>query len=373
MGLPTWLVHRFQHLRAVFDGRRFRSVRADYYEYLSALMAGMQGGRSLHDVFVHDATRFAGTPRGRLSAVWSRNYAAAGGDLYSTWLHCFPVAELAVLRVAQRSGNDPLVRTLADLADALRLVNQTRRILTSALWSPSVALILAWSLILLIPMFTVPRLQEVFGMLPSIYYGGYTRGLFDFSDFVKATWLPLLLLSVAMVAGVLWSLPNLTGGLRRWLDQLLVWRIYRYLAALRFLAVLTVVLARDDVTSTRLRAALTMQRIGSSPWQAQHIEAMVARIDAGLVGPQTFDTGLFDRELYWFLCDMAHARGMVDGLVLLRERLKHQILVHVVRQAQGARWILLLACVAGLLGLALWHYAVIDELRRSLMLFYASQ
>lgn len=371
--LEGWLAQQWESLRGWSDRLRFRTCRADYYEYLSSLIEGMQGRRNLHDIFVHDAARYAGSPRGRLSGRWSRIYSAAGGDLYSTWFECFPVAELAVIRVAQQSGNDPLVRTLADLADALRLLEKTRRILVSVLWSPLVALALGWVMVLSVPLFTVPRLQHVFSALPTIYYGGYTRALFDFSEFVRALWLPLLAACAGLITVSLWSLPNLTGLLRRRLDRHLFWRVYRYLAALRFLAVLTVVLARDDVTSTRLRAALSMQRVGSSRWQGEHIDAMVARIDAGLVGPHTFDTGLLDRELYWFFCDMAYARGMVAGLVLLRERLKRQILVHVVRQAHGIRWVLLLACVGGLLGLGLWHYAVIDELRRSLMLFYASQ
>src|SRR5690606_37230550 len=170
-----------------------------------SLIAGMQGRRSLHDIFAHDAARFVGSPRGRLSGRWSRIYAAAGGDLYSTWFECFPVAELAVLRVAQQSGNDPLVRTLADLADALTLLEQTRRILASILWSPLVALTLGWAMMLSVPLFTVPRLQDVFSILPPVYYGGYTRALFDFSEFVRAAWLPLIGLSAMSVIAALWS------------------------------------------------------------------------------------------------------------------------------------------------------------------------
>jgi hypothetical protein len=37
------------------------------------------------------------------------------------------------------------------------------------------------------------------------------------------------------------------------------------------------------------------------------------------------------------------------------------------------RWALLLTSVAGVLGITLWHYAVIDELRQALTNFYASQ
>ena len=70
---------------------------------------------------------------------------------------------------------------------------------------------------------------------------------------------------------------------------------------------------------------------------------------------------------------MVAARGLYVGLTLGNERLREYVLGATARQAALLRWSLLLGCLAGLLGLGLWHYAVIDELRRSLMLFYASQ
>lgn len=80
-----------------------------------------------------------------------------------------------------------------------------------------------------------------------------------------------------------------------------------------------------------------------------------------------------DRELFWFFSDMAMARGLRAGLQLGAERLRGHVVDTLARQAAVLRWCILLACLGCLLALALWHYAVIDELRRSLMIFYASQ
>src|SRR5690606_13544528 len=143
--------------------------------------------------------------------------------------------------------------------------------------------------------------------------------------------------------------------------------------ALRFLSMLAILLSRDEVGSTQLRAALAMQKSGASRWLDSYINLMLDRIDSGIAGAASFDVGLLDRAHFWFLSDMIMARGLHAGLVLGTERLRAHILGATARQAAVLRWCLLLGCLAGLLGLGLWHYAVIDELRRSLMLFYASQ
>jgi len=358
-------------LIAKVDRRRFGPARADYYEFLSALMEGARGRHTLRDIFDRDARRYAGTVRGRLSSAWSRDYQAAGGDLYATWFGCFPAGELAIIRVAQLAGNESLVRTLHDLAHALRLSRRSRHVVWITVWSGVLSLCVLMATVLAVPQFTAPRLAEVFGTLPPEYFGTWTRALFAFAAMVQAVWPPIFAALFLCAAALCWSIPNLTGAFRRRLDQVSIWKIHRCLSALRFMSVLTVVLQRQG--ATQLRSAVAMLCAGASPWMRGHLDDMLSRIDHGLVGADTFDTGLLDRELYWYLQDMTDARGLVHGLALVRDHLGGSVLAQVTRQAQTLRWLLLACCVAGMLALALWHYAVIDELRRSLMIFYASQ
>jgi len=278
-----------------------------------------------------------------------------------------------LIKAAQSAGNAPLISTLNDLAAALRLVQQARDILVATLCSSLLGLTILIVMVLTVPLFTVPRLQEAFYMVTPVFYGGLTRSLIGFADFVRGFWLFALVLFIGAAGLFLWSLPNLAGPVRQYLEKYTFWRIYRCVNALRFLAVLAIVLTHESAGSTQLRAALSMQKAGASPWQNWHIDAMLARIDVGLIGADTFDTGLLDRELFWFLGDMVMAHGVAAGLIATRQRLKDQVLRTVARQALVLRWCVLLFCVACLLALGLWHYAVIDELRRSLMLFYASQ
>ncbi|HEY9460548.1 MAG TPA: hypothetical protein VIR04_07100 [Paralcaligenes sp.] len=361
-------------LLVYIDAWRFAPRRADYYDYLSCLMDGMQGSRTLKDIFQADARRYGPcTVRGRLSLRWANAYQAFGGDLYMTWLGCFPLAELSVIRAAQAFGNTALTATLRDLAEAADLAQRAKELLFSTLWAAALSVIALLAMVLAVPLFTVPRLLHTFYSVPSELYGPLTRSLIAFSIFVQAQWLFVLVLVLGGGALIVWSLPNLSGAARRRLDKFLFWRSYRHVNAMRFLALLAIILARQGSVSTQLRTALSMQKTGSSRWQCWQIDAMLERINMGQAGAETFDTGLLDQDMFWFLSDMAAARGLAAGLSLTRRRLENRLLATVARHALALRWCSLLFCLACLLGLGLWHYAVIDELRRSLMLFYASQ
>ena len=360
-------------LATFWDSRIFNSERSDYYEFLSASMENSRGRHSLRDLFERDARRYAGTARGRLAASWCRTFAESGGDLYATWSGCFPASELVLIRVAQIAGNEALVCTLQDLAHVAGLARHSRNILRATVWSGVLSLCVLVVTVLAVPLFTVPQLASLFESLPVEYLGTRTRALIDFASLVESAWpIATIALGLGAVAGV-WSVANLTGSLRHLLDQYSIWRIHRCLSALSFMSFLAVLLRRRDSASTQLRSALAMLSVGASPWMRSHLDEMLGRIDHGMVGAETFDTGLLDRELYWYLQDMAEARGLVDALMLLRDRLDSRLLPQVARQAQTLRWLLLAFCVAGMLVLGLWHYTVIDELRRSLMIFYASQ
>lgn len=360
--------------RKTLDAWRFSSMRADYYDYLSAVLHGMQGSRTLKSIFSLDAHRYGPrSVRGRLSLAWLNTYQAAGGDLYSTWMNSFPMSELVLIRTAQSFGNTVLIQTLQELADVARLMKQAQDILMATLWAAGCAVLLLVLMVIAVPFFTIPRLLATFDVVPVEYYGNLTRELVAFAEYVHAHWLLLVVVVLGTCWIALWSLPNTAGPVRHYLDGFGLWRIYRHVQALRFLSLLAVILGREEARPTQLRIALALMRVGTSKWQGSHVQTMLERIDAGITGADTFDTGLLDREMLWFLADMVLARGLHAGLALSGARLRSQVLGAVARQAAAWRWFLLLFCLCSLLGLGVWHYAVIDELRRSLMLLYASQ
>lgn len=358
-------------LQGRWDRHGFQRQRIDYYDYLASLLNGLDGLRTLKDVFLQDALRYGkNSLRGRLSHYWLDTYQRAGGDLYATWEDHLPRIELALIRAAQSLGSQALVRTLAELSCTLKVLQGATRILWGTLWPAGLALCIAILISLAVPWFTLPQLLNSFAGLPSEYYGTLTRRLVGFASFVGDYFPGIFFVSGAGIAYVVSSLPNAAGPIRKHFDDYLWWKVYRHINALRFLAFLRISLGDDDFASIQLRSALLRLRRGSSPWLSHHIDMMLERLDRGVAGPDTFDTGLFTREQFWFLTDMILARGLATGLTLARDRIQQQILTAVARQAVVMRWATLLSCVAYVLGLVLWHYAVIDELRRALTFYF---
>ena len=355
----TWLFHRH---------------RTDYYQYLGDLLRDQQGARTLRDVFVRDMQRYGfSTVRGRLARHWHERYRSSGGDLYATWSDTLPSSDLAVIRSAQIQGNDAVIATLHELASALRLMAQLRGLVSSILAVAVCAVVLMILMMVAIPFFTLPRLLQAFEVLPPDYYGMLTRRLIVLADVVRHGILPLSLFLIAMCVWVVWSIPNWTGSARQLLDQWGIWRIYRYVQGMRFLVFLSILLRKDTQGPVHLRTALMLMQPGCPPWLSWHIDQMRNALDQGAGGIDVFDTGLLESEAFWFMQDMVAARGLRQGLGLACERMRSHVLGRVRLQASAVRWTIMVLCVVMVLGLALWHYAVIDELRRALMIFYSSR
>lgn len=372
----AWRRRMRSHLgwvRLRLDAWRFRSDRADYYDYLAALLGGADGRHSLRDVLFRDAARHGPrTVRGRLSAHWASICDAHAGDLGQVWSGTLPAQECMVVGAAQAAGATALTQALGELARVCALTRRARGEALSTLAAAFIALLVLMATLIAVAYYTVLQLRLVFDAVPVAQHGVSTQRLFGLSDLLAQVWPVALALGGGLCGLWIWSFAAVTPSWRGAIDGLGPWRLYRDVQATRFLALLDVLLRRHGNLDTRLRAALVSQRPYASPWMAWHIDAMVARIDAGDVGAATFDTGLLDKRLWWFLGDMTLAHGLEAGLRLARGRVQSHLLPAVARQAGVLRWWILLGVVAQLIGLVLWHYQVIDELRRALVQVYSS-
>src|SRR5690606_9858587 len=86
------------------------------------------------------------------------------------------------------------------------------------------------------PGFTVPRLLQTFSSVPAAYHGRLTQELLRCAELIQSHWLFMAVLAAGSGGLILWSLSNASGPLRRKLDRHAVWRIYRYIQALRLLS-----------------------------------------------------------------------------------------------------------------------------------------
>lgn len=359
--IKTWLERQF-----------FASKRLDYYQYLSSLLKGYDGRQTLKDIFLLDAQRY-GTKnlRGRLSLIWLKKYQSSGGDLYTTWHGHYPHNELVLIKAAQDLGGNAVTETIDNLAKVISLLNDCKRLLYSVLMPAIIAALLLVMVCTAIPWFTVPKLMHTFSEVPPSYYGVLTNRLFSFAQFIESYFLLIWACLIAIIIFITWSFNNLTGILRKKIDNYFVWNIYRNIQALQFFMFLGVSLGREHQNETKLKQALLLQRPGATNWLRSHIDLMLNNIDLGHTSANTFNTGLLQKTQYWFFYDMFLARGLHTALDLICNQIHQHIIVKLTRQATFYRWLTLLFCVACILAIALWHYAVIDELRRSLTFVFS--
>lgn len=350
-----------------------RRRRADYYVYLSGRLR--QGGRirTLRGLFEDDARRYgAWQERGRLSAQWAMRCDQLGGNLEQLWQGVFPATELRLLRVAQQAGGDALAETLHDLSVAVALIMKLRAGVWQTLAAALVSMVVLAASYLAVPLWTAPRMAAMFGHIPTAYYGQATRALFGMAQFLSGAWPWLAAAGCVLIAALPASFSQLSGRTRQWLECLAPWRMHRDFHAVRFLALLQVLLRPRAGMVMPLREQLDLLWGALPPWLQWHVEKMQAALAAGGQVQGIFATGLFDRETRWLLDDLVEAGGLDAGMALIRTQLESRVAARVLARARFWRWVLLLAAVTGVLTLLFWHYAVIDELRRALANHHAA-
>lgn len=359
-------------LRVRFAAWLFRRWRADYYLYLSNMIHLLDGSKTLSGIFREDAARHLGQgPRGVLSAEWSRRFPLCGGDLFSTWSGTLPDVEIAIIREAQYAGVGALPLALERLSHIVRLIDCSAREFIGTVLVAVVAMLVALFSLLVIPFFSAEHIAAAFSFLKPQFHGPLAKQFFNLSRWLADYWWTLPLIAALMLVAVKQSLSVATGRLRMWLDRFGVWRLYRVLHSIRFLSLLSLLLRQRGHLGTRLREALSTQKKAANPWFRWHLDLMVARLDAGMPATVAMNTGLIDRETWWYFTDMVQAVGLDEGMERTRLHLETLAVARLRRQALTLRWLLLIGSMMTVMAIGLFHYQVIDELRQSLSLQFA--
>ncbi|CAM4326061.1 hypothetical protein [Kerstersia similis] len=349
-----------------------RRRRAAYYAYLAGRL-GQGGGRTLRGLFEDDARRYgAWEARGWLSQQWAQRCAQQGGDLEQLWQGVFPATELRLLRVAQHAGSDALRQTLQDLAQAVALVMKVRASVQQTLAVALLACLVLLAMVLAVPVWTAPHLAAMFGHMPPLYHGQAARTLFAFADGLTqiGPWLAVPGLGLAILLPL--SFTEASGRLRLALDHLAPWRLHRDFHAVRFLALLQVLLRPRAGMVMPMRDQLELLWSALPAWLQWHVERMNEVLASAAPIGGIFATGLFERETRWMLDDMLEAGGLDGGMAQIQAKLETQVAARVLARAHFWRWVLLLAAAGGVLSLLFWHYMVIDDLRRALANYHAA-
>ncbi|MPS81707.1 MAG: hypothetical protein E2591_26900 [Achromobacter sp.] len=354
--------------------RGFRKRRADFYESLCDTMEATAGKKTLQNILQDDCERYGGvsTRRGYLSDYLANRLVTDGeGRVSETLRGIVPAEDELILGISELAGPGALEHALRDLTDYTRLMDRTKAGFRWTILAGVISMGVWLAMLFVMAYVTYPRLQDVFNMLPADMWRDAAASFRKASIFLGANLVTILGLAGVLVYLLHWSLRNLTGHLRERVEDRLVWRAFRDFQAIRFMMTLSVILKPRQGNTISMRDGILMLGDPKNPWLNWHIQKMLARIEEDHVtGPETFDTGILPRELYYYLADVCVSHGIDIGLQRTRRQIEVRVLVDVAKRAAVARWVMFGVALAGLIGIFAWHFATIDSLRRSLQMFY---
>lgn len=391
LSLNSLLHDAFEWLKSVNNpltkaAKKFRPNLPDFYISLADRIENAKG-MNFVTMFERDAIRYnvdqAGkpikTPRGTLSKHWAARIIDTGADLAQTFEGTLPREDIALIRMGASAGAGALPSTLRDLARISLLVSRAKAIFLKTSFVGVVALVVMIAILIITPTYTVPLLKSTFD-LPLEYMPPIALRLYAFSDFIESYLLMIVGGVTALVYLLIWSLPNYTGRLRPTLDKYLIWGLYRDLQGALFLAVLSTMVKKRGNISDNLSVALKSMVVNTTPWRRWHINRMIdnlqnldlSNLDNSAAITNALNTGIMDRESFFYLIDVQEGQGLAVGLAKAGDRVEGPTLTSVQRQASFISFVML---GSTLTVIAVWvstHLSVASQIVAALKSFMSS-
>lgn len=355
---------------------KFAKERAHYYDHLASILEASAGEIKPLAIFQRDAERYPGMARGVLSAWWAQRFMENGGDIAEAWAGTLPDDEVSMIRVSQGAGDGALVAVLLNVARIAHLSDRIRGEVTTLMLAAIIGMLISVLMLTIFPIFSASKLAEIFVALPKEEWGQKGKAWRNWADGVKA-YGPFVLAAFALaLSWLIWSFSNFVGTTRDWLDRkTILYRMLRDLKGALFLATMsTLMQRRGNVTHTLTDSLTTLAQGARSAWFRWRIREIAARVEtSGAVNADVFHTAMLSDEMFYFLRDMQEARGMSEAFAQTGQYVEKTIVEAIVRRMSVYRWAVLLVGVACLIGVMGYQMAVIDDMRKAMLLYYSSR
>jgi len=355
---------------------KFRRQRADYYGYIADKLEGTKGEVKMLSIFEKDAERYGTTARAKLSAYWAEAYSTNGANLSAAWRGTLPDDEVATIDMAQDAGAGALLAALRDVARIARLTDQVRNETVGTLAAAAVGMTIAILMLTVFPMFSAHKLQEIYSFIPLDQWGSKGKFFNAWADNVQAYGLYVVLLLVVAIVSIQWTLNNLVGPVRDWLDEhVALYRTVRDVKGALFLATMSTLTRKRGNTMFTLSESLsTFARSVRSPWLRWRVEQIAEGVDTtGAIGTEAFRTNLLSMEMYYYLQDMHEARGFSEGFEETGRYVEKTLLQKILKRMAVYRWVILGCAVCCVIGVMATQFGVIYEMKGVMSNYYSAK
>jgi type II secretory pathway component PulF len=216
------------------------------------------------------------------------NRTVAGDELSVAGRGFLPTANIIMIQAGER------VNRVADgLATALfanKSASKMRSIIVGALFKPVLFFFMAFGLMILFGTSVVPQFLTI---MPLEHVPSSLRLSFKMTQFLLNYAWVVIPGGCALIAGTVWSLDNLVGPARRYLDVIPPFSIYKHVRASSVLITLSG-LIRNNVT---LQDAFNVMIQNATPYERSHLKPIRARLNQGQRLTKALDTGLLPQAI----------------------------------------------------------------------------
>ena len=333
------------------------------------------------DIFQKDSQRYAlersifmtaSKARGILSAWWADRYIDTGADLVETWRGTLPDEDMMVIgSVIQHGGVSALPDAFKEVARMTKVMDEARKTFLSIMFTGFIAVLVVLAMLVAIPLFIWPRLQQTFDFLPQEMYGERALSMAHFADVMPGYLGAAICLGLLASAAFRWSLPHWTGPLRAWCDHhLIVYRLARDFRGAMFVSTLSALIRKRTGSNMILADAVQVISREAKPWMQWYCEQILDNIQQGQEQAEVLDVGLLERETLFYLLDITDARGLDEGLQVAGLRTEKSINASVKVRARVLQIALLSAMLLTVGAISGWTTATINEFVDVTKLFY---
>ena len=263
-----------------------------------------------------------------------------------------PNSDLVILAVDSRKTIDALDKVTQMMAKFGKL----RVEVTKMFFTPIVCLLLIISLIFVANAMIFPILLNIKSIneLPDATYN-----LYVFCHFFAAHLLMISIILIFFVVVVIWSLPKLTGSLRKILDNIPPYNIHKQIIATSFLISLSLLLQSGDDFFT----AIGKIKTNTCKYLRGFLDHMLERISLGdRSGEALANTKLFSEGTQIYIEILDEAQALSQGISSLIERSVDMQIRSIKMLLSTISAILLFTAV----GFGLWFYIAISNVGLSL-------
>lgn len=224
--------------------------------------------------------------RGVMLYSWFKDI-ESGIPLSKAMMPWIPPSEFMLIQAGEESGT--LSQAFKNAVTATSAVSGMIGAVIAAMAYPVMLLVILIMIVVGFSLFAVPMLTELKD--PSTWPSA-SQSLYTLSQIVVHKWWLISLSFILLVTVVAWSMKNLSGDIRKYLDKIPPWNMYRAFQSSIFLISVSAMMK----TGKPIFESIDQLNAASSKYVSSHLRVILGHLNSGSPTGKSLCNGFFSKE-----------------------------------------------------------------------------